>query len=54
MRRRGKVDMLQQRLAMSADGRAGTNGQARSSQRYRPADADPDRELRAWLQALFA
>ncbi len=34
--------------------RAGTNGQARSSQRYQPADADPDGELRAWLREFSA
>ena len=39
---------------MSAGGRAGTHGQARSSQRFRPVDADPDRELRAWLREVSA
>ncbi len=29
-------------------------GQARSSQRYQPADADPDGELRAWLREFSA
>jgi hypothetical protein len=39
--------MLQDRLGMFAGGYAGTFGQARSSERFRAADADPDPELRA-------
>jgi len=46
--------MLQTRLGLSAGGRAGTNGQARSSQRYQPADPDPDSELGAWLLEFSA
>ena len=49
-RRRAAVDMLQQRLGMSEWRACRAVGQARSSQRYRPVDADPDWELRAWLR----
>ncbi len=37
-RQRAAVDMLQTRPGLSAGVRAGTNGQARSSQRYQPAE----------------
>jgi putative transposase len=44
--------MLQARLGLSQRRACQITGQARSTQRYRPAEPDPDRQLRAWLRAF--
>jgi putative transposase len=44
--------MLQARLGLSQRRACQITGQARSTQRYRPAEPDPDRDLRAWLRAF--
>lgn len=49
-RRRRAADMLQQRLGFSQRRACQITGQARSTQRYRPADPDPDRGLRERLR----
>jgi putative transposase len=46
--------MLQTRLGLSERRACRAVGQARSSQRYQPADPDPDSELRAWLREFSA
>jgi transposase InsO family protein len=44
--------MLQARLGLSQRRACQITGQARSTQRYQPAQADPDRDLRAWLRGF--
>ncbi|MBS3996308.1 MAG: transposase [Hydrogenophaga sp.] len=46
--------MLQDRLGLSERRACRAIGQARSTQRYQPAEIDPDAELRAWLRAFSA
>jgi putative transposase len=42
--------MVCDRLGMSQRRACRIVGQHRSTQRHQPAEADPDRELRAWLR----